>query len=411
MILFAIRRSILPMFVLALVLTSAPACSIPMYTYLTWQGDTSTTITVNFQTAEPGGTSTVYYDTAPREGDIDAYAYQAAGTSHTIPNLPAERTVHVVELTGLQPNTTYYFVAGEDEGGFSPEYSFSTIPDGPEPIRFVTGGDMNVGYGARDLMKLAGQQDPMFVVVGGDIAYANGDLKNYKKWDRWFRYWTDGMVTTDGRMIPLVLAIGNHETDGSYGQSPEQAPFLFGYFAQSSRSYFSRTFGENFAFLVLDSGHAAAHDGDQRVWLEATLQWFRDTPYTFAVYHVPLYPSHRPYDGAYSVLGRRHWEPLFSEYGLTAAFENHDHTHKRTHLIKDGQIDPDGVLYLGDGCFGVDVRPVDEVRRWFEAEASSTQHFWIVDVTEDGATYRAMNRDGEIFDETKTEYAGAEASR
>lgn len=43
--------------------------------------------------------------------------------------------------------------------------------------------------------------------------------------------------------------------------------------------------------------------------------------------------------------------PLFEEYELTAAFENHDHTYKRTHRIRDGWWIPRGVLYLGDGAW------------------------------------------------------------
>jgi hypothetical protein len=42
----------------------------PRHVYLTWQGDTSTTITVNYQTMEETGASEVYYDTKPRDGKI-----------------------------------------------------------------------------------------------------------------------------------------------------------------------------------------------------------------------------------------------------------------------------------------------------------------------------------------------------
>src|SRR5215472_15809984 len=70
----------------------------PRHVYLTWQGDTSTTITVNYQTMEDATTSDVYYDTQPRQGDIARYRFHATGTRHKIESLVDGRTIHWVEL-------------------------------------------------------------------------------------------------------------------------------------------------------------------------------------------------------------------------------------------------------------------------------------------------------------------------
>lgn len=37
---------------------------------------------------------------------------------------------HHVVITGLKPNTKYYYVVGDEEAGFSQEYFFKTAPDG-----------------------------------------------------------------------------------------------------------------------------------------------------------------------------------------------------------------------------------------------------------------------------------------
>ena len=95
--------------------------------------------------------------------------------------------------------------------------------------------------------------------------------------------------------------------------------------------------------------------------------------------------------------------PLFDKHGLTAAFENHDHVLKRTKLLKNNKVDPDGTLYLGDGCFGQYRRPLsEENHRWYHEKTQSIEHFWLVDVTKEGVTYRAISPTGELLDSVET---------
>src|SRR5881394_3553237 len=117
----------------------------PRYVYLTWQGDTSTTITVNYQTMEDAETSAVYYDTTSRKGKISDYQFHATGTRHEIEGLEDGRSIHWVPLSQVKPDQIYYFVAGDPKNGFTAERKFQTIPEGDQPLRFVVGGDMGTG--------------------------------------------------------------------------------------------------------------------------------------------------------------------------------------------------------------------------------------------------------------------------
>src|SRR5206468_6436471 len=114
----------------------------PRHVYVTWQGDTSTTITVNYQTMEEAEASAVYYYTQAHKGKISDYRFHATGTRHKIEALEDGRTIHWVELGQLEPGKTYHFVAGDSKNGFTAERKFQTVPDGHEKIRFVIGGDM-----------------------------------------------------------------------------------------------------------------------------------------------------------------------------------------------------------------------------------------------------------------------------
>src|SRR5438105_3784368 len=167
----------------------------PCHVYLTWQGDTSTTMTVNYQTMEAAQTSMVYYDTQPRQEKIGAYRFRSTGTRHKIKGLEDGRTIHWVELSHLKPGETYYFVAGDSMHGFTAERKFQTIPDSHQKLRFVEGGDMGTGPALRVLLRQAARQEPNFAVIGGDIAYANDRLTNYVRWDAWLDGWEQCMVT------------------------------------------------------------------------------------------------------------------------------------------------------------------------------------------------------------------------
>jgi hypothetical protein len=397
------RNALFLFLIAAACVCSAQALLPPFNHYLTYAGDPSTSIVVNFHTRGDSETTIVYYDEVSRGGDPSAYAHKAEGQYTQIPELPQKRTLHWAELKDLKPGTTYYYVASSAEDGDSEERSFRTIPDTDAPLRFATGGDMGPTPLARQLLEQTAKHDPMFTVIGGDIVYANGKLSAYRSWDKWFDNYDETMRTSDGRMIPLVVAIGNHETNDLPTTQPNIfAPFYTYYFANqqaNGRMYFDLQFGKNFALIALDSGHVVPHAGEQTTWLAQALSKYQELPYRFCVYHVPLYPSHRDYEGTGSQAGRLYWMPYFDAFNVTTCFENHDHTLKRSKLLKNGQEDPTGTLYIGDGSYGVGARTVDDVLRPYLEVQQPKSHFWIVDVATDKIQYQAYDENGAVLDQ------------
>ena len=397
-------------------LTSGVLASLaPQHLVFTYMGDPSTTLTANWQLIgedQSVDDAVVYYDTVSHAGKVSEYAQHTHGDVFTIKGLP-DRSIARVQLTDLKPNTSYYIVVGHGDGSFADEVKVRTIPADDRPLRFVTGGDMGTTEDVRVLLKNAATFDPSFAAIGGDIAYANGKLGSVGEWDKWLTYYTEEMVTADGHTIPMLLAIGNHEVKGAYNKTPEEAPFFFGFFGQDpDKSYFARRFGQNLLLLVLDSGHVAKHES-QVEWIGKVLEQHESTPHTSAIYHVPLYPSHRDFMWRFSEQGRQHWAPIFDQYGLTVAFENHDHTFKRSHFIKDGKVvdEGEGTLYIGDGCWGRGVRPIDYELPWYLKTAGSIQHFWVVDCDADSMMYRAVDIDNQVFDVFPDSAPGAKEAR
>lgn len=384
-------------------LAGMPAQAQPKHLYLTYSGAPETSIDINVVLPNRRPQVDVHFDTQPRGGQPAAYAQQATATyTQTMMELSDRRTMYVATLTGLQPGTTYYFVAGEATHGLSRERSFRTLPGGDAPFRFVNGGDMGVTGEVIPLLGLAGKQEPDFAVIGGDLAYVNGLLGGTgpATWDTWLSLWDEHMVTTDGRMIPIVTALGNHETNQFQSDDPRlRSPWYTSLFGrQGSDIHHVKRFGSLLALFLLDSGHLATHEA-QVPWLRQAFAAHADARYTFAAYHVPLYPAHRDYEGEGSQRGREHWLPVFDEFGLTVGLEHHDHVFKRTKVLKGNQVAPQGTVYIGDGAFGRPARTVDETPRWYTEKEIPVTHFWVVDVSRDGLRFTAIDQAGTTFDE------------
>jgi acid phosphatase type 7 len=369
----------------------------PPALYLSWQRDPATTMTVQWHTLDEAPTRLQFRTT-------NAPNWRAAsGTSVPLPQ--SQRDVHTIELTGLSPRTDYEFRFGE--GGRI--FKFRTMPRNlTEPVRFVAGGDVYHQRDWMDLMnKLSANLDPAFVVIGGDLAYSferAQTTERMERWDAYFDSWKKHAVTPDGRLIPMLVTIGNHEVQGFYGQTPAQAAAYYALFAMpGSRGYNVLDFGKYMSLILLDSDHTRPVEGEQTAWLNKTLSDRRRVPHVFPVYHVPAYPSLRSYDegdsGKISARIREHWCPLFDKYGVNLAFENHDHTFKRTHPIRAGKIDPRGVVYLGDGAWGVSVRKPETDPRWYIARADAIRHFYLVTLYREARHVMAVDELGRIIDE------------
>jgi hypothetical protein len=380
---------------ITLLLLASCAWSQPRHLYLTWDNeDTAHTQTVVFQTTSKAS-----------EPRVEIYLDGPSGKATSLPVKTTmltgtERRIHTVTLKNLSPATVYRFRAGDTRFGMSAWRSFRTMPSDGQPIRIATGGDMYRHPATVDLLKAAASHKPDIALVGGDIAYADGDLDRIGFWDDWLDNWEDFMNPKDGPMVGMICAIGNHEVDGAFDRAKKDAPFYFAFFPQGGEPYFVRRLSQDVEVVVLDTSHVTHHKA-QVPFLEKALKSMqeRDIPYRLALYHVPCYPSHRPYEDTYSRRGRQYWVPVFDRYGLTAGLENHDHTFKRTHPLKAGKIVADGTVYLGDGCWGRDPRAVAG-KRWYQAKASSTYHVWMLSSGPGGLECQAVGRYGKVFDRT-----------
>jgi 3',5'-cyclic AMP phosphodiesterase CpdA len=271
-------------------------------------------------------------------------------------------------------------------------------------MRFVAAGDAY--YYERIFKKMNAQiakTDPDFIVVGGDIAYTNNHWTLFKgkgweerRWGTFFSEWKKSMVGVDGRLIPLVAVLGNHDIK----KGGEGIPLFFQLFAmpEKLKAYRTLNFGTYLSLIILDTGHFTPIRGEQTTWLEGMLKRAgRDRGYTLVAYHIAAYPSVYQYDGAAPSMIRREWVPLFEEYGVDTAFEHHNHAYKRTYRIKEGKVDASGVQYLGDGAWGVSPRAVNK-GLWYMAKSAKLNCFWLVTLDNNTCTFESRDIRGRVIE-------------
>lgn len=317
----------------------------------------------------------------------------------------AGRHVHAFPTTGLTPATTYAFVVESDDGPVH-RGAFRTLP-ARGPVRFAVGGDVMPSSESLALAARVRSADVDLLVLGGDLAYDDGAIEAVPYVDAFVAFLAAATTHDDGRAIPVVAAVGNHEArvEMDLGRMPRGlhgAPFFDALFLDDdpARTTFRAVaLSDVAALLLLDSGHVWPHDGAQAAFVRGALRLFARTPLKIAAYHVPLYPSVRALGDPQARAGRRAWEPIFVEEGLAVAFEHHDHALKRVGPLVDGRPRADGVVYLGDGGFG---RPTRPLRRDLDARygtALSATHVWLVVARADGLSARAIAPDGAVLDE------------
>jgi hypothetical protein len=244
------------------------------------------------------------------------------------------------------------------------------VRTGPESGDFVftSGGDYHFNIAAITIAKHAMLEEPLFGIAGGDIAYDNGMVHCYRKWDYFFTHWMTVMKTPSGYTLPILTCIGNHEASG-FKQVRDNNAFYLRLFPhvtslqgidpqERSTNHFHRI-SDNTIIVVLDSWIHSSPES-QVSWLDHVLDNFSSYPNKFALYHGSLYPSNVHNIADIVEESRIHWGPIFDKYRLTIALENHFHVLKISHPIYNNSIVPlgKGTLYLGDGAMGVAPLPL-----------------------------------------------------
>jgi len=330
--------------------------------------------------------------------------------SKSHPFAQSASTVHAASLTGLKADTRYEFtIRNQADQSLNGPHLMQTAPETFRPLHFVIGGDMYHSRSLLDAMnKRAGAEDPLFAALIGDLAYANDSI--IERWYDWIDSWVQNARAPDGRLIPMVIGMGNHEVVGTgffpekNTPGPEKSTQFYSLFRMGQNngraiSYYNLDFGNYLSLILLDSGHTQ-RISEQVPFLQTSATARRKVPYVFAAYHRPAWGTGVKED---AIDIQQKWCPLFEAQGVDAVFEHDHHTYKRTWPLTAGKRDDaNGIPYLGDGAWGVAVRkpdPKDLQKRPWIAKHAAVNHLFRVTLQQDKFHCEAKTADGKLIDE------------
>ena len=346
-------------------------------------------------TTKTGATPIVEYS-------IDTgYSLSAGGSSRKLSVLGTQ--LHRVELTGLQPNTTYFYKVYTDGQDLLPDevLSFQTAPltGSHTPFTFLAFGDYGLDNNSQKQLRDQMLLDSFnFILTTGDNAYKDGTYGEFDK--KVFQIYKD--IFSRAGIFP---ALGNHDYHTNEG-----APYLDlfelprnAWRAGDIERYYSFDYG-NVHFVALDTktpfnvNDSAASD-DMFDWLRADLSQTTQ-PWKIVAFHYPAYSSGTMHGSNSQVQTKI--VPILETYEVNLVLNGHDHIYQRIKPLRGGQIttvEEGGIVYLVSGA-GARANYGCSSASWSAIEYCSQNYGLYARITVNGNHMRieAIDEDGAIKD-------------
>ena len=271
-------------------------------------------------------------------------------------------TEHSVTLSGLTPETRYYYSVGsaaEVLGGGTADYTFHTAPapGTGRPTRiWVIGDSGKPGADQQDVKNAftgwTGSRDPDVWLMLGDNAYDSGTDSEYQ--EAVFDAYPELL-----RRVVLWPTRGNHDDVGSgtdyYDIFTMPTAAQAGGVPSGTEAYYSFDYGD-VHFICLDS------EGSSRSATGAMARWVRndisatDRSWIIAYFHHPPYTKGSHDSDSESELRdmRQNFVPILEAGGVDLVLTGHSHSYERSFLLNghtgtSGSLTNAMILDGGDG--------------------------------------------------------------
>lgn len=378
---------------------SCSAVAGTQYVRVVWDKNPANNATIGFS---PNGTSTNRYI---KYGTSTTESAWTSVNANLVQTFKSSLQSNFARLTGLSPNTNYYFRTCDD-AGCGERYYFRTAPATAQPMTFIAGGDSRTNRSARQQgNRLVAKMRPHFVAFSGDFT----DNHTVTQWREWLADWalTYSTTTINGtsykQVHPIIPTTGNHESsdllfvcrifgvdsDGNGACSTRDAWGAFNIAGNLIRLYsLSTEFG---------SSSYANERAAQFAWLADDLsEHYDDIHWRIAQYHVPMYPRTSSKPGS-SVA--RAWADTFYDYSVNLVIESDTHLAKYTRPVRplgssDYVEDESGTVYIGEGAWGAPLRTANRFDEWILGQ-DSFYHFMVVQVSPERMDIRTVKFAGE----------------
>ena len=339
--------------------------------HLTFPGDPASGMAVNWVSAAEAPGAVVEYGTSP------GYGSRAEGSTET----RGQELFHTAELTGLAPDTVYYYRCGDGGVDWSASAGFRTAPTAGSSgeIKFAAMGDSRGG--ATTFGRIAASAhdvQPAFTVYTGDAVDSGSSPV---QWIAWFE--AAGLLDS---AAPLMPTLGNHEGNAALYFEQFDLP--------GNERWYSFDWG-NIHVVCLDTETTLG--GEQAQWLQEDLQAADANPaisWKVVFFHEPPFSSGLGHGSNLEV--RKAWCPLFDRYHVDLVLSGHEHNYERSGPVNftasPGALMPDwsdARCYVVTGGAGAPLSPLSS--NWW-AESRAALYNW-VEVTVSGKSLNLQAHD------------------
>ncbi|MEX2680757.1 MAG: purple acid phosphatase family protein [Candidatus Sigynarchaeota archaeon] len=294
-------------------------------------------------------------------------------------------TFHSVNLTGLLPNTVYYYRV-ETPSGIYASGRFRTAPDTHAPFTCVFTADTQPKFGPgwyEHFANIVCTKNYSFLAMVGDM------VEDGTK-DEWNYFHAVGSKYYD--TVPFVPVRGNHDRprDLDDDESTPETYYFSRYYPQSvdkvknqnsydkyQQFYFSFNWSSvhfqvlHFPEVDLDDegdgglslrDYYQAFTTDQLAWLAQDLQRAQSMPFRICLFHCPI--TSAGFYGENYVM-KNELLPILHQYNVTATFSGHAHHFERGTLVNRTTYPNNPLTYFivgtGGGLADVGLRPAPEI--------------------------------------------------
>ncbi|HSF52237.1 MAG TPA: metallophosphoesterase family protein [Algoriphagus sp.] len=350
---------------------------------LTWTGDPSNSVSIQWRTAD-----------LVKESKIQYWEKSSQDTLETISNtyrmedrlLQNDRYIqrHTTRLRDLKPGTRYeYRIVSNSKSGDILE--FQTAESNPVDFSFLWFGDMHNDEKTGKMLQDATSRNPetRFYVQSGDLVNTGLYRDN---WDELFGY--TGKAWAQRPFMPVP---GNHDSQDGLGAWMYQELFdLPTNGPDSAHNEFTYFFKYHDPLFLMMDGTLPIEG--QTEWIEKTLAE-NPAKWKFMVVHFPMFNSVEPYPDI-----QREWLPALEKHGVDLVMSGHFHFYMRSKPLAEFTKSSSRMMFVHSAATSGGFE--SETQNWDQIDATFPDDYLYqkIDLKGNTLTLTSYKTDGEVLD-------------
>ena len=339
-------------------------------------GEGETELNFAWYSLDNGSAATPVVHFGTDRNSLQSYTGTAGDVDTSLTDGVAYHYNHVT-VTGLEPNTTYYYTV--EKNGVQTEVetyetqSFDTVkmlyvgdpqigaskgqPQGGETLAAESGAAntaaRNDAFGWNRTLEAALAQDPdvSFIISAGDQVNKTGQAKE----EEYAGYLSPDVLAG----LPVATTIGNHDSLNADYMYHFNNPNATEYGATQAGGDYYYSYG-NGLFIVLNTNNYNVAEHEQAI--QDAIASDPNAAWRIVTIHQDIYGSGLDHSDTDGMILRTQLTPIFDEYDIDVVLQGHDHTYSRSKLLYgDGQthgayefqLNADGSDYDWDHAYDI----------------------------------------------------------